>query len=258
MTALKTLRKREIEAARTIPSPGIPGSQYGSKALADLQLPPRAVSPALSIGSASSTDTDDTHSTRTIVPNTPRSKKGLHGLTQFTPTPTGTPSSPSRRTENGNALATPSRKRAASPSSTVRAASSILHNPVPRHGALDANALAPQHSLSRRHSSSIFAFIKTTLRPYLSSYSASQIIFGLLFMLVPLFSFIMRRRRRQSSLPSLPSSPGVSSSSTGVDDVRRRLARRAEMRSGGVLGTVWRESVRAVFDAVRMAGSGLV
>lgn len=258
MASLKALRKREIEAARTIPSPGIPGSRSGSKdALAELQLPPRSVSPALSIGSSSSTDTDDTHSTRTIVPNTPRSKGGMHGFAQFTPTPTGSPATMSRIAENEDGRTASPRKRPASPASTVRAASTILYNPTPRRGALDANAASPQRALSKRHSSSVFAFIKASLRPYLSSFSIHQIIFGLLLMLVPLFSFIMRRRRlHQSTLLSLPSTGA--NPSAGVDDVRRRLARRAEVRSSGMFGTVWRESVRALFDAVRMAGSGLV
>lgn len=88
----------------------------------------------------------------------------------------------------------------------------------------------------------------------------SQIVFGLLLMLVPLFSFIVRRRRlHQSMLLPLLSLPSTGANpSAGVDDVRRRLARRAEVRSSGMFGTVWRESVRALFDAVRMAGSGLV
>ena len=146
-------------------------------------------------------------------------KGGLHGLKRFTPTPT---SSSSSLAELGNGRLRSPRKRPSSPASTVRASASFLHTPIPRHGALDANTLGPQHALSTRQSSSVMAFIKTSLRPVLSSFSTSQIVIGILFMLVPLFSFVMRlRRRRQSAFVRSPGS--ISSSGSGVEDVRRRL-----------------------------------
>ena len=87
----------------------------------------------------------------------------------------------------------------------------------------------------------------STFRAYLAQLGPARLLFVLLCILVPLFSFLAQLRKRRRQHPASPP--------TGVDVVRRRLA---EQAGRGIVGTLWSETVRAVSDAVRMAGSGLV
>ncbi|KAH8117935.1 hypothetical protein DFH11DRAFT_1808463 [Phellopilus nigrolimitatus] len=252
----QALRKQEIDAARTIPTP--PSSEVLGTSSSSSSLSSRSPSPAPSTSSNSSADTNDTHSTRTVVPRTPRPKHGLNGFTPLTPTPSTSSVSLSdvnRKYENGAANGYANGhavrgKRSLSPASTARgdpSGSRSRPRSARTNSDLDA-AASRQRAITARNSSSIFTLIKTSLRPYFTSLSASHLVFALLFVFVPLVSFVLRRRRRASAIAS-PSSP--------ADEVRRRLQRSGEQRAG-VLGALWGEVVRAVADAVRMAGGGLV
>ena len=122
------------------------------------------------------------------------------------------------------------------------------------------------HTVSTR-TPTVLTLLKAYLRPYLTT---SNFVFAALFVLVPLLSFFLRLRRRRAKLPStgnatparITSSTSVSGASNpalgrmSAEDVRRRL--RASEGGGNVLSAAWREVYRAVADAVRMAGSGLV
>ena len=93
-------------------------------------------------------------------------------------------------------------------------------------------------------------------------------MFALLFVVVPLLSFIVRVRRKKARLRGLGGTSTAAGTLTGsaspisavrpgvagsVVDVRRRLEGRQS-----IFGSVWREVTRAVTDTVRMAGGGLV
>ncbi|THH04525.1 hypothetical protein EW145_g5457 [Phellinidium pouzarii] len=245
--SLKALRKQEIEEARSIPSPpplSIPNSSTSS--------PQRFPSPALSTSSSSSTDTDDTHSTRTVVPHTPQ-RRNQNGTAGRTPTPSVSSSSLSdMKYTNGLGSAHDGHgKRSRSPVSPARAGSSTFRSRtgVNRVGSDLSPAAASQRAISARSSPSTLTLIKASLRPLFSRISASQFVFALLFVLVPILSFLLRRRRRRMA---------GAASDTGVDEVRRRLALRVSEPRAGVLGAMWWGLARAVADAVRMAGGGLV
>lgn len=90
------------------------------------------------------------------------------------------------------------------------------------------------------------AVIKTTLLPFIQRFGYSRFLLALLCVVIPVLSFITRSLKGQRSRPE-------------------HAARAVLLRQGlggqhqtGILGVVWREVVRSVGDAIRMAGSGLV
>jgi len=102
--------------------------------------------------------------------------------------------------------------------------------------------------------------VRDTLRPHLT---ASKLVFALLFVVVPLLSFVVRLRRKRARVRGLGGAGAASPLSAvrpgaagSVVDVRRRLGMGEGQQS--VFGSVWREVTRAVSDTVRMAGGGLV
>ncbi|KAI4517821.1 hypothetical protein K525DRAFT_251114 [Schizophyllum commune Loenen D] len=98
------------------------------------------------------------------------------------------------------------------------------------------------------------------LRAYLSQYfgssrtSYSTWTFAVLFVLVPLISFVLRRRRRARIVGAGSAAAGTVAAAGTADLVRRRL----RDDSSGLLARAWGGVARAVGDTVRMAGSGLV
>ncbi|OCB84667.1 hypothetical protein A7U60_g8187 [Sanghuangporus baumii] len=247
-TTLCASQTQEIEAARTIPSPPpILSDSSESNSSSSSRTP----SPSPSVGSSSSSDTDDTHSTRTVVPHTARAKHGMDGLSPLTPTHSTTSTSSlvahSKRANGHAGTATVSGKRAASPSSTVHAGTSRSRQHSSRITSADSDHTPGTLSTRNRNQSSTLTLLASTFRAYLAQLGPSRLIFALLCILVPLFSFLARLRKRRRQHPS-----GLS---TSVDAVRRQLAGQADR---GIVGTIWTEVVRAVSDAVRMAGSGLV
>ncbi|KAL5486052.1 hypothetical protein ACEPAI_7096 [Sanghuangporus weigelae] len=247
-TTLRALQAHEIEAARTIPSPPpIPSDSSESNST----LSSRTPSPSPSVGSSSSSDTDDTHSTRTVVPHTPRAKNGMNGLSPLTPTSSTTSTSSlavhSKRVNGHAGTATVSGKRAASPSSTFLTGTSHSRQHSSRITGADSDHAPGTLSTRNYNQSSTLTLLMSTFRAYLAQLGPSRLIFALLCILIPIFSFLTRLRKRRRQHPS-----GLS---TSVDAVRRRLAGQSDR---GIVGTIWAEVVRAVSDAMRMAGSGLV
>jgi len=125
----------------------------------------------------------------------------------------------------------------------------------------DASTAIPSHVVASRPPN-LPALVTETLRPHLT---ASKLVFALLFVVVPLISFVIRLRRKRARLRGLGGAgsgtasplnairPGAAGS---VVDVRRRLGISEGRES--IFGSVWREVTRAVSDTVRMAGGGLV
>jgi len=73
----------------------------------------------------------------------------------------------------------------------------------------------------------------------------------LLFVLIPLLSWALRIRHRRRKVAAAVMTP------SNVDLVRRRL-QVASASDANIVTRLWRESLRAVVDTVKMAGSGLV
>lgn len=89
------------------------------------------------------------------------------------------------------------------------------------------------------------ALIRESLRAYFTSNRLTTLT--VLFFLLPLVSYIIRRRRaRAAPAPALAST---------ADQVKRRLF---DARGGSVLHRLWSEVGRAIWDTVRMGGGGLV
>ena len=85
--------------------------------------------------------------------------------------------------------------------------------------------------------------------------------FLVLFLLVPLISFVLRMRRRKKLFNlngTAQIAANVTATATHADLVRKRLQTAGGGVKGTLLGRVWGEVVRVVGDTVKMAGSGLV
>ena len=86
--------------------------------------------------------------------------------------------------------------------------------------------------------------------------------FLVLFLLVPLISFLLRMRRRKRLLDlsgAVQMTAHATATATHADLVRKKLQTAGSgVIKGTLLGRVWGEVVRAVGDTVKMAGSGLV
>ena len=225
---------------------------------------PRSNSPAPS--SSSSSSSLSTTSTHTVVP---LNRSALSALTEIpsslssssvssdeTATPRASPAS----LPNGSASNSSTTKhRTSRPHSQTRRLSSSAgsgHNPLPRSN------LAHQVS-ARPASPSMYALIRASLAPYLTSTRITT--FLILFVLIPLISFVLRMRRRKRLLQvgleggtTAASIAAAVSASSNADLVRRRLQAASGVAEGGLMQRAWGEIVRVVGDTVRMAASGLV
>lgn len=79
---------------------------------------------------------------------------------------------------------------------------------------------------------------------------AKFLAYVLVFVVVPLLSFVLRVRRTRAA------KGGGAGQRGAVEEVRRRLKGGGEGK--GVVARVWEELVRAVGDTVQMGGRGLV
>jgi hypothetical protein len=228
----------------------------------------RSYSPAPS--SSSSSSSLSTTSTHTVVPTTPggnrlsRSAFALTSLSQTTPTPSPPASVLSDDTATPRTAhvvptlavnGTPQSPRQRSKSRTVSSSASSAYASLPR------TRLAHQ-APSTTAAPSLTALLRASLRPYLTRTRVTT--FLLLFVLVPLISFVLRMRRRRLLLTSSGVGAGLTAatataaaSASTADLVRRRLGTAGGSETG-VIGRAWGEVLRVVGDTVRMAGSGLV
>ncbi|PPR03900.1 hypothetical protein CVT24_008092 [Panaeolus cyanescens] len=253
-------RPKTIPAASLTPSPASP----------------RPYSPAPS--SSSSSSSLSTTSTHTVVPSTPRGaagRSGLSALSSLSKTSSPPTSSSSSETTtpriaqatlapNGNGTHhTAANGRDIRPHSKSRTASSASsgYSNLPR-ASLAHQATSRADITSRSGPLSSYALIKASLAPYLSR--PRLITFLVLFVLVPLVSFVLKvRRRRAMALGSAGmagAGAGVAAvaTSSNAEIVRRRLQSANTAVEVGLLSRAWSEIVRAITDTVKMAGSGLV
>ncbi|KAF9479621.1 hypothetical protein BDN70DRAFT_993336 [Pholiota conissans] len=218
---------------------------------------PRSYSPAPSTSSSSSSLS--TTSTSTIVPTTGRGNR-LAALTNFSQT---TPSSSSSTSIASDDTTTPQTVRATMPP----AANGTHISPRQRSKSRTASSSAssvyaglPRMQLAHQTSAtatppSILALIRASLKPYLTRTRVTT--FLVLFVLVPLISFVLRMRRRRLLLTTGAATSAAAASASTADIVRRRLGA-APASESGVVRRAWDEAVRVVGDTVKMAGSGLV
>ncbi|EJF64776.1 hypothetical protein DICSQDRAFT_152986 [Dichomitus squalens LYAD-421 SS1] len=279
--SLRQLRAQAATASRvqvTLPSPSSSSAS----------TPSRSPSPAQSDSSASSS------STHTATPTTNGRVSGLAPLTpSHTPTPkpgdTLHPYTPPH-SASSSSIASTATSRTVTPHNAdrsrerERAKAGKTRRPANGHGHTNghANPAVNAKSRSRSHSTtpagssasvvrrtpfgppiaesparppSTLALVRASLGSLLQGTSRSRmVLYAVLFVVVPLVSFVLRLRRRRAGAGA-PASAGSGSGST-VDAVRRRL--RGVDGQGNVVGRLWEEVARAVLDTVRMAGRGLV
>ncbi|KAF9563214.1 hypothetical protein CPC08DRAFT_706140 [Agrocybe pediades] len=230
---------------------------------------PRSNSPAPS--SSSSSSSLSTTSTHTVVPSASKgTRPALSGLTEIpkassssssvSSDETATPRAPPATLPNGNTqTSSTTLTRSSRPQSLTRRLSSSAgsgYNPLPRSN------LANQVS-ARPATPSTYALIRASLAPYLTSTRVTT--FLVLFVVVPLISFVLRMRRRKRLLQlgleggaTAASIAAAVSANSNADLVRRRLQAASGGMEGSLVQRAWGEIVRVVGDTVRMAGSGLV
>ncbi|KAF5327048.1 hypothetical protein D9619_005005 [Psilocybe cf. subviscida] len=240
---------------------------------------PRSYSPAPSSASSSSSSISTT-STHTVVPGNrsvatltkmpTRSSSSSSASSSFsdeTATPRATQSSlpaarrsPALRPQtNGKSIARQS-PRSASASASSSASSSFL--PSRDHLGHLQHEPAPVRA---RPTANLLALVRSTLAPHLTRPKLTT--FLLLFVLVPLVSFVLRIRRRRrlqqlaigigaGAAAAPAASAAMVQAATNAERVRRRL--QVAGAESGLVQRAWGEVVRVVGDTVRMAGSGLV
>ncbi|KAI0737097.1 hypothetical protein C8Q80DRAFT_1214867 [Daedaleopsis nitida] len=158
--------------------------------------------------------------------------------------------------------------------SRVQAAHHCEHRDLPHRDAADGRARAPRAGKTRRapltrtgmltcgrlsgppatesgtRPPSTLALLRASLASVLQNTSRSRVLlYAVLFVVVPVVSFVLRLRRRRAG-PGRAITAG-NASSTGSAGGRA-------VDAGSVLGSLWGEVARAVLDTVRMAGRGLV
>ena len=115
---------------------------------------------------------------------------------------------------------------------------------------------APAAAESAARPLSTLALVRASFESVLQGASRSRmVLYAVLFVVVPLVSFVLRLRRRRAAGAPARAVGGAGAGGT-VDMVRRRL--RGVDGQGNVVGRLWEEVARAVLDTVRMAGRGLV
>ena len=208
LLALEAQHAREQEK-REISEPGTPVS------------PPRSPSPASSLSSLS------TASTRTAVPSS-RAENSLH------PKPTRRPSvsSTSAISDTTVTKANPRRRHDQSTPRGSPSASRVRSSRIARTQSAD-------QSLATIQPPSSSALIRSYFSHYFTPGRVATL--SILFFILPLLSWIIRRRRRVQ----------VPAAST-TDLVRRRLL------GDSIVRQLWHELVRAILDTVKMGGGGLV
>ncbi|TFK20718.1 hypothetical protein FA15DRAFT_599241 [Coprinopsis marcescibilis] len=211
--------------------------------------PFRSHSPTPSSSSSSSLSTTSTH---TIVPPTPRRARAASKLQTITPIDSEVPSSKTssegtatprgRPVETANGDARPRSQTRATASSITSSSSAISAAPRANLQTSSLPTTAP----------TLLSLIKTSLMPHLTTSKITT--FFILFVLFPLVSWVFRIRSRRRKIAT---TPYLSNSPSNVDLVRRRL-HAAGSNDANIITRLWRETLSAVVDTVKMAGSGLV
>jgi hypothetical protein len=226
---------------------------------------PRSSSPAPSCSSSSSSLSNT--STHTVVPSkTHRDNRSSDpsALTSLSQTFSSSSSISSSKTATPRAHRTnlvpngdhgPTRPH--SKSRTLSSASSA-YSSLPR-----SILVGGQHQAAAASPANLntYALIRASLAPYLTSKRMTT--FLVLFLLVPLISFLLRMRRRKkllslSGAAQMTATATAAATATHADLVRKRLQTAGSGVKGTFFGRMWGDIVRVVRDTVKMAGSGLV
>ena len=177
------------------------------------------------------------------TPSASSSSSSLSTISNRTAVPLFGPSKLSQRQRSGSSTSatsdvtvtkSPSRTNPRDPRSTPRAS--------PRASVVRGlqNSVA-----TTGQSPGTLAVIRESLRAYFTTNRLTTLT--ILFLLLPVVSYIIRRRRARAA-------PVMAAAST-ADQVKRRLF---DARGGSVLHKLWSEVGRAIWDTVRMGGGGLV
>ncbi|KAH9921895.1 uncharacterized protein B0H18DRAFT_1019715 [Fomitopsis serialis] len=261
---MSSLRSLRIQAMSSQPPPttkGLPTSTSEPTLSTS-----RSVSPARSDSSASSSSSGSTH---TATPTTPRpsgkSKAALPPVSRMTSIPPSASSqsisstTTSRTVTPSNAHATSPRRRSRSANrskavnggadvslDTPRATTPVPH-PLPR-----LPRAAPLEAPAPLRVPSALALIRTSCAALTRGMSRTKLAaYVLVFVVVPLLSFVLRVRRRRGR-------PASANGGGTVEEVRRRLRNAGVGEGKGVVTRAWEELLRAVGDTVQMGGRGLV
>ncbi|KAI0303561.1 hypothetical protein B0F90DRAFT_1706852 [Multifurca ochricompacta] len=242
----------------------VPPSSSAESSSAVTPTPSRPSSPTPSSSSASS------NSTHTAVPANPhpRTSKPKHGrsnghaIAPLTPTPSSVTLTQSLHDASHRASSRAAPRGNESPARRTQ-------TPVAesRAGSWHALTRAGTTVPGGRTSLSALESLQAMLRPYLR-----HVPIFLLCVVLPALAVLVRffRRRPKSILPwssattaavvaGTVAGPGAGASAArnqAVEDVRRRLSGVQGQR--GLLGAVWDEAARAIWDTVAMGGRGLV
>jgi len=223
---------------------------------------PRPISPSSSESSLSTT------STHTVVPN------GRHKALSALTTPNGVNGSPAAPESSSSSVTATPRGRHSQLASIPSASS---RSPPTQYRVPNGLARSKSRTLSSTSSNmsslgrsrsdlarttthgqdaqlSTYALIKASLEPYLSKPRVTTFI--ILFVLVPILSFLVRiRRRRRLAVAGISGvAAALPSAVSNAALVRKRLG----SDDAGLVQRWIGEAVRVVTDTVKMAGSGLV
>ena len=178
------------------------------------------------------------------TPSASSSSSSLSTISNRTAVPLFGPSKLSQRQRSGSSTSatsdvtvtkSPSRTNPRDPRSTPRAS--------PRASVV--RGLQNSVVATTGQSPGTLAVIRESLRAYFTTNRLTTLT--ILFLLLPVVSYIIRRRRARAA-------PVMAAAST-ADQVKRRLF---DARRGSVLHKLWSEVGRAIWDTVRMGGGGLV
>ncbi|KAG6900839.1 hypothetical protein C0993_000158 [Termitomyces sp. T159_Od127] len=229
---IKSLRSLQMEAMSSRQL-----NQTSSLSSSPEEVSNRTSSPAPSTSSSSSSLS--TTSTHTVVPAARNSLQPLSSLTTLDPENSSTTSLSSDST--------------ATPQQTSRhpvLRSRAIAGPKPTSASVGPSVVSrsPTRSTTVRPANlSTYAILKASLAPYISTSNISAIF--LLFVVLPLVSFVLRVRYRKRQAMN-----GSINAGNTAELVRRRL----QNVGAGALSKAWGEVIQVVYDTVRMAGSGLV
>ncbi|KAG6886527.1 hypothetical protein C0992_003561 [Termitomyces sp. T32_za158] len=171
----------------------------------------------------------------------PVARNSLQPLSSLTPL---APANSSTTSLSSDSTATPQQM---SRHPVLRSRATADTKPTSSVGPSAVSRSPTQSATVRPANLSTYAVLKASLTPYISTSNISTIF--LLFVVLPLVSFVLRVRHRKRQALN-----GPMNTSNTAELVRRRL----QIAGAGGLSRAWGEVVRVVYDTVRMAGSGLV
>ena len=280
--SLRLLRAEAATASRILATLPDPSSSPSSSASTPIRSPSPAQSDSSSASSTSThTATPNGHSLSSLRPLTPSHTSGdtrygaqphsasTSSIASTATSRTVTPHNADRERERAAAATPGKRNRSGGPRMHANGngdpsvkSRSRSHSATPAAGAR-ARSVVRQTSFgapsteSAGAAPSTLALLRASLKGVLQGMPRSRLVlYVVLFVVVPVVSFVFRQRRKRARAAAGAITGGGSINMSTVDAVRRRL--RGVDGQGNVVVKLWEEVARAVLDTVRMAGRGLV